>query len=233
MLNHLTELHTLAVISARRLRFNKDDEVQRVLIALYATIIEQSGSIIIILCKKKSAGVDVILRSIFEAYVDLKALLGDPGYIHNMNAAFYHEWLRLFKNESSSKIIEENDDIRQMLTEYETELAELKKNGHRPLTNQDRIKRADLPKEWLITYNILCSESHNNLRSLMDRHMDMSSGTLEINLSNPNKDITLPLFTAAEILLSSSLDIHTKFEGGHPECFEPVRAKMLMEREAM
>ena len=233
MLREVIALHTMAVNSAVRLRFNTDDEVQRILVSIYATIIEQVGSIAILAETEKSAGADTILRSALEAYADLKAILRDPDYIHNMNAAFFSEWIRLFKNERSFSMADGVDDIKETLEGYEKALAELKKNNRGPLSNRARFERADLPDQWLVIYNILSSESHNNLRSLIDRHMDASSGTLKINLSKPEKDFTLTLFTSAEILLNSSLDMHTTFTGGDPAVFEPIRAQLVAQRDAL
>ena len=157
--------------------FDKKDSVDRNIIALYGSIIELTGSCIILVDKKMISAVPILLRSILEAYVDLINLINDPKYAHNLEVSYLKEWLRLLQQAKKGKNqylkqISEADTLDDSIKDWTEQKEKLNKDGYKALTKENKFKLAGLEDEYYSIYNSLCSDSHNNLRSLMGRHIE-------------------------------------------------------------
>jgi hypothetical protein len=236
MLEFIFELHERAIEQVATMTFNKHDETQRIIVCLYATMLEQSESVAILLSNNKPAGTDAILRSILEASVDLTALLDDPNYLHSMNAAYHKEWAKLIEQGVSgdNKFLEgfgKEAGITEALAEHNAQLKALIDAGHQPLNNYERFKRANMIEEYRSIYNMLCSESHNNIRVLMHRHMVAKDGDIELHLSSDDGEYEVTLDSIAGILLNATLAIHHKFESGKPQAFQNLDERLAKLRK--
>ncbi|TBG41873.1 hypothetical protein ELG77_08870 [Rhizobium leguminosarum] len=237
MLEYVFELHNRAVRCIADVKFNKHDEIQRILICLYATILEQCESIAILISNRRPAGTDAILRSILEAMVDMTALLADPSYLHFMNAAYHKEWAKLIEQGVSgdNRFLEgfgEQEGIPKALANHRAQLQVLKEQGYEPLNNYERFRRADMVEEYRAIYNMLCSESHNNIRVLINRHMVAADGDIALNLSSDNGEYEVTLDSVAGVLLAATLAMHKAFASGTPEAFEDLNKQLWDMRKA-
>ena len=73
------------------------NDVSRMVVLLYASMIEQTDSFLLLANNGRRAGTHAIFRSFLEAYVDLKALAQDDTYLHHMYASYHREWLRVLR----------------------------------------------------------------------------------------------------------------------------------------
>ena len=122
-------------------------------------------------------GLPVLLRSMFEADVDLTNCIKDEDYFRNMYASFLKESIRLTKETLSEKDnpylkpIAGFHDFRKKLESTQDELANLKSEGYCALTIRDRADKAGKLNEYLSLYHMLCLDTHNNIGSLEDYHI--------------------------------------------------------------
>lgn len=73
----------------KALKFDGRDEVNRYFMALYASILEQNCSAIALRRAGLYAGIEQILRSNLEAYVDLVNLLSNKAYISHLKFEYH------------------------------------------------------------------------------------------------------------------------------------------------
>ncbi|ATU90625.1 DUF5677 domain-containing protein [Phyllobacterium zundukense] len=235
MLNYILDLHAKALELVPALKFDAQQEIQRTLVSLYATILEQSESAAILLKAQKTAGTGAILRSLLEARVDLAALLNNEQHLQGMKASFYKEWIKLLtegvkgENEYLGGFAD-NDRAKEKLAEYKQAKEELRLAGFKPLKVEDRFEKAGMGKEYRSIYNLLSNDSHNGIQALNDRHVEALNGTLEVVIYNPD-DPTVTLDSIAGILLTSSLDTHQYFKSGKHDDFAELDARLAVLRK--
>ena len=80
-----------------KVSFNKKDGQHLTVICLFARIVELAASCKALLEKEALVGLPILLRSMFEADVDLTNCIKDSNYFKNMYAAFLKEKIRLTK----------------------------------------------------------------------------------------------------------------------------------------
>jgi hypothetical protein len=214
----LTKLHDMALNLISEIKFEKRDEISRTIASLYASLIEQTGSLLALINTKKRAGTDAIFRSFVEAFVDIINLINDPEYINFMRSKYHAEWLKVMKESAKGTNpylagMATIPDFDKVIDEHENNLNELKKNGFSQLTIADAFKRAGMEDVYRSVYNFLCSESHNNIRSLIARHIDFSGEDFGIVMYKEagERDFEATLDTVAGMLMSASLGVHKHF----------------------
>ncbi|QRM44619.1 DUF5677 domain-containing protein [Rhizobium sp. BG4] len=193
------------------------------LLSLYATIIEQIDSIIVLRQRGMSAGVDVILRAALEAYVDLKNLAADPGYRDMMMGEFHRQWIKLAEagvkgGNPYLASFSGNEEASKRLAHHKAEAARLPST----LSVFDRFQLAGLTNEYRSIYNSLCNESHNNVRALINRHFrtgEDGQQHLSIFEDTDSNALSASLDGCNTILLGSTAIIHHHFKS---ECENDV-----------
>lgn len=169
-------LHFLEV-----LRFNDKNPQQLYAVCLYARLLELASGCKALLEKNALAGISILLRSMFEADIDLTNMLKCPEYWKRMEASFFKEKLRLTKEAASSTPNPYLGEIRakrkpsQDLKEIQADLDRLiaEKNG--PIDIRCRADFAGRQNEYLTIYTTLCLDTHNNIQSLRDWHLEVTS----------------------------------------------------------
>lgn len=225
-----------ATIDALRVTtFNRGNAVHRLIMALYATIIEQIDSGVALVDSGRSTGVEAILRSCLEAHVDLLNLASDPAYADQMQA-HYHQQFRIVCREAikgtNPFLAGIEADAPARLAEHEKELARLGK----PLDAKTRFDMAGMGDIYRSIYNSLCCETHNNMRALMDRHFT-NQGTDEIPIFQiaiftdmEKVDFDAAIDTFLSILTGSNRTVHHYLGSDQLEKLEVYaqrRAEML------
>ncbi|TPK60533.1 hypothetical protein FJ546_19365 [Mesorhizobium sp. B2-4-19] len=219
--------------------FNRGNAIERLIMALYATIIEQIDSAVTLIDSSRAAGVEAILRTCLEAHVDLLNLASDPVYADQMQAHYHHQFKLVCQEAMKGTnpfLAGIESDAPARYEEHKRELARL----GRPLTIQTRFEMAGLNDLYYSIYNSLCCESHNNMRSLMGRHF-INNGTedtplFQIAIFNGMEKVD---FDAAidgflSILTGSNRTIHHYFDSGQLdrlEIFAERRAAMSPKEE--
>lgn len=129
--------------------FRKQNGQQVVLACLYSTIL-QSTRECLMLMSKPTLTLPSVLRTITEAYADLRALIIDGDHAQRMIATFLAGKRRNLRSMISSTDNPFHRDVAQHLDptielpKVEQKLMDLEALGHRPMSNRDRFERAQL-----------------------------------------------------------------------------------------
>ncbi|MBX9455522.1 MAG: hypothetical protein KL863_05545 [Rhizobium sp.] len=215
-------------------KFDRYKPVDRTIAALYATIYEEVDTAICLYDAKKYTGAQLVLRPLLEAHVDLVAIIKDPGYVEFMEASHDHEWLRFLRNgfKGTNPFLQtfwNNIDVQNEIAAIESRLDGFKKNKVRPLHVAERFARADMIEEYESIYNDLCCQTHNNLRALIRRHIEIDDQQktfqLVINAKPPEESIGSLLDGLLGFILSSSIFVHRHFNSQAVKRFEDLDVK--------
>ncbi|MEO5322843.1 DUF5677 domain-containing protein [Mesorhizobium sp. CC13] len=229
----LKKLHNESMRLLATVKFDKRDQQDRLIMSLYMSMIEQAGSIILLIEKLKEAGVSAIFRSMLEAYVDLKNLANDSGYVGHLNAKYHEQWLKLMKegHDNNNAFLAGLKDVpefeKRMKSERE-KLEALKASGRGPLTIFDKFKKAGVENVYRSYYNMLCADAHNDVRALVDRHLEVNGDDFEVV---GYREVTLPDFepildSAAGSLMEATDVVHAYSKSGLDEEVKALRAEL-------
>lgn len=227
----MRRLHETVVELIPSLHFDKKHPWHRHLVALYCTMSELVRSACILLRQDAGTGVPILLRSFVEAHVDFLNLAEDRKYGYHLHAAWLKEWIKLFREAGAKsnpflKGFAEVADRQIVLSKWEDELRELKDKGYVPLSHKEKFIRARLEDVYTSVYNLLCCESHNNIRALTSRHVDLAQdgSDFKVQLFAPVRldDFVPEMDTFCGILLKATEMIHGLLESGHKEIISTV-----------
>jgi hypothetical protein len=171
--------------------FNKEEAQHLALACLYATLV-QSTRECLLLISEPTVTLPAVLRSILEAFADLRALIKDPAHGERMVATFEHEKKRLLKNMlmSSSNPYHEGllqkIDASAELQKVEAEITRLRLLGYKQMSNRERFEWADLEHEFESIYWLLCLDSHNSLSAIERRHLIWEGEDYELIAAKEN-----------------------------------------------
>lgn len=169
----------LAMHFLKTLSFNRKDPQQLYSVCLYTRLIEIASGCKALLEKNSLVGIPIFLRSMFEADIDLTNLMKNLDYSKRMYASFLKEKLRLTKEAASSKpnpfltAVRASRNPAEDLKETQDEIDRLATEKHDPIDIRCRAELAGKIDEYLSVYNMLCLDTHNNIRSLEDWHLEV------------------------------------------------------------
>lgn len=219
VLNFLKRAHDELQPLSTRIDFSKDHPLHRHIVALYGSIVELTGSLILLTDHRLISGVPVLLRSVLEAYVDLYNLSENPTYAFSLQLSYLKEWLNILHEASSGKneyltTISKAPDLAATISAWQQKKRGLKDKGYKSLNVENKFQRAGMEKEYRSIYNSLCSDSHNNLRSLIGRHVERKESDFEVVFykAYTPEDSAHYIGTAAELLVRASEKVHAFFD---------------------
>ncbi len=210
-------LHERVLHLAKSLHFDKKHPWHLHLVALYGTMLELLGSACILIREGVPIAVPILLRSALEANLDFMNLAKEPRYGYHMRAAELHEWIKILREAKKKQNpflsdIAQIPNLDEVIVQWETELSELKKKQFRPLNQKQKFNRAELEPVYQSVYNFLCCHSHNNIRALVSRHIDIAADQRDFQVeyyAPVNLDILLPYIDSfCGIIMSSTETIH-------------------------
>lgn len=219
---------TKAIQYLEFVKFDKRNPWHRTLISLYCAIIEYSDSLLHLIDNNKPIAIPAIFRSLLEAYVDFKNLAQDSNYLNQMEASYHSQWIKLFREASNGENpylsgLNEQVNLKEQMERTEKALSRLKKSGHSPLTALCKFEKAGMAEEYKSIYNDLCSDSHNNIRSLVDRFMviDLKNFDFQMTLFKKEnmEDFEKYVVTGTHYLRDVSHNIHIVLETGYQDEF--------------
>lgn len=198
--------------------FNKRHPLHRTIVALYSSILELTGACILLTDSRLIAGVPILLRAALEAYVDLVNLIRDPRYGYNLELAYLKEWLKLLEEAKNGKNeyladIGNAPNLDATIVQWREETRKLKENGFKALLIESKFKSAGMDKEYRSIYNSLCSDAHNNIRALVERHIERERGDFSVvvyKVYTP-EDSAVYVGTGAELLMNATQHVHEFF----------------------
>src|SRR5665213_1453138 len=121
--------------AAKGIRHNESD-AQIHALALYATVLELVSACVLLTKFGEPNAVPILLRSMYEALVDLDNLLHEPGYVEHIQAANYKQMIRIMKSAPLRKEFQQGQ--KADFDQFVSQLAELEAKGKGPLKIRDR-----------------------------------------------------------------------------------------------
>ena len=238
-LSFIDELYDSVVELCAGLKLTKRDPWQRNLVLLYLTQVEFFTAIRIMFINNCSIGINPLFRSLMEANVDFVNLTNDKEYVKKLLAAQLVEDIGVMKSSKLGnpflKGISDSPIFDDEYAKAKQELAELKKEGHNPLSLMDKFKIAKMMPVYWSVYKELCSETHNNVNALNSRHL---------SLNPDNKDYKIELFVPIDfdqlspyldslcsIIVSATESIHSILESDKFEIVTELRKKFQQIRD--
>jgi len=210
------------------IKFDKKHAWHLDIVCLYSSIVEYSDNMFVLLKKEKLVGMPLVLRSMLEAFVDLKNLCNEKTYGYHLQASNLKEWLKVSREAGKLENpyldgLAAAKGFDDQVSEWKAELKGLKDKGYPPLRQDEKFLMADMDNEYRSLYNYLCAYSHNNIRALTDRHIEISENKDDF------KVVLFPEFSAekadhyistAKICLTeASRLVHTALETGQHGAF--------------
>lgn len=198
---------------------------------LYVTIV-QSIKECQLLLSGPAITVDVIERSILEAYADLSATVIEPNYPKRMYVTFLREKLRhlnsMIRNPADAfhAHMANSIDPRRMKADVKNELVKFKKKGITGLQIFERFKAANATSIYETAYWLLCLEGHHSVGALEARHVIKGEdGVIELCLvkSTGAVEYLRHYDMLIALLLDSSSKVHDLLGTGLKDKYEGER----------
>ncbi|WP_421423742.1 DUF5677 domain-containing protein [Agrobacterium rosae] len=207
------------------IHFDTDNFLSKTIIALYASVIEQTGSALTLLKAGQHVGVNIILRSTLEGYIDLINLIADPNYLDQMTASYHKEWIKMLEpglnGDQPFLAPYEVDELAESLEHHRNELSILTQRGVKPLQARSRFEKAQMLSVYHTVFNALSADSHNNIRALMSRHFRIGNDGTEVVIfkSLEKEDLAPALFSFTDIYIRTGISVHSHFKSNGAEVF--------------
>ena len=215
----LRRMHDNVLPLAEQIQFDKQHPRHRNVIALYGSILELTGAIILLVEHQMITGVPVMLRSILEAYVDLHNLIETATYGYAMELGHIKEWLKILDEAKKGKneyleAISKAPFLDSTIAEWTKKKHSLQQKGYQALKIEQKFQRAGMEKEYRSQYNALCCDAHNNLRALTERHIELNKEGFEVVYykAYTPEDSAVNVGINAELLVRASQELHVFFK---------------------
>ncbi len=220
LLNFLIKLHDQCLDLTRRLTFDKSFNADGIVVSLYGSLIELTGSLITLIESEKTAGVSSVFRTFLEAYVDFVIILNDRSYQNHYYAAYHKKWVALLQaSKKGNRFLDsvaKMENLDQMIASHESELAKLKKMGFSPLPVFQRFNMAGMKDEYQSIYRFESGGVHNDLTTLLKRHFERGEDEYSLAIYKPisSDDVISVVDTAAGLLFGATVRIHEHLKSG-------------------
>jgi len=201
-------------------------------LALYGTITQLFSACILLTEWGEPTAIPILLRSMYEALVDLHNLLHGASYVEHIQAANLKQTLSIMK---SGPLREFQDARKADFEQFVTQLAELHAKGKGPLRIRSRCERAGRLDQYESLYGLFCLDTHNNASALAERHISkLPDGKVLISLFGEYdvQSVARRLDWGLQILLEAGQMIHGAFRVPAPSLDE-VAAMLDRERTAL
>jgi len=203
-------------------------------------MIELLGSACILIREGVPMGVPILLRSALEANLDFMNLAKERRYGYYMRSAELHEWIKILREAKKNQnrflsCISQIPNLEEVLIQWETELSELNTKGFNPLNQKQKFERAKLEPVYRSFYNFLCCHSHNNIRALVSRHIDISADQTDFQVeyyAPVNLDALLPYIDSfCGIIVSSTETIHRVLQSDATDRVDGMKKELDEQRK--
>ena len=188
--------------------------------ALYGTIVELFSACLGLARLGEPTAIPAILRSMYEAHVDLDNLVADAGYVEHIIAAGLDQTIKIMEAQSLHAL---KDDRKADYDELRAKLADLNCRGRGPLKIWKRCQRVGRLEEYNSLYALFCMDTHNNGAALAERHLsENAEGNVMISFFGPYDPwaIIRRLDLGVQFLLNSARYIHGAFRVPAPQIEE-------------
>ena len=150
-----------------------------------------------------------------------------------MEVSYIKEWLKVTKaakNEENPYInpIADAPEFQAQEDEWNHRLTELEEQSHKDLNQYQKFELAGMVNEYRSIYNSLCSCSHNNIRALFDRFLEVNEAETDFKVvmfkASGQSENELYFALGAECLRHGGYIIHSALETGYAKEFESASA---------
>lgn len=210
------------------MKFDKFHPWHRGIVCLYCSVVEYADSIYRLCEAERIFSVPLILRSMLEAYVDLENLSNEPNYGNHLKSNDLKEWLKLAgeaagnDNPYLSGVSDATGFVDQVQN-WEDQFSKLKTEGYPPLTQFQKFERAGRMQEYKSLYNQLCGFSHNSIRALEDRHVEIEADNKNFSIvmfpDSNSGDVEIYVSACIELLRECSIKVHLALKTGREQVF--------------
>ena len=236
LLEFTSRLHDRAVALAPLLKFNKSFDKDGLPVCLYATLIELTGGVVVLVEAERKAAASTVFRSFLEAYVELANYLSDPEYRNFGWATYYDKWLRIFKASVNANpylaLVAERVNENDLVKNYRAHLDTLAKRGYAPLTVFQRFQKAKMEDEYRSIYVLASGWSHSDISALLQRHVIQKDETFELAIYKDlsKDDFNTILDSVAALLLKATVNIHERFKSDVTRELEQLNKELAVIR---
>lgn len=236
-LSLLKDINKKALESSTKLHFNKKHPPHLYSVALYGSLIELSSSIIKAIEAGEQITVPILFRSFVEAHADFCNICNYPDYYKHMEASWLFEWIKVFKEAKDTsnpflKGISELDDLCERIEKDQNELKLLETEGYKGLSIFHKLEKEGVPDFYKSAYNFLSCQIHNNIRALIDRHIEIAEDDFSVvyfKQSSPDKFIQY-IDGLSGGLLNASIKIHEFLNTGAKDDFGTLDTNLRLIR---
>lgn len=214
----LKQAHDDALEYMKGLSFDKKHKLHLHVILLYCSIVELTKSLIVLLDNALGAGVPILVRSLMEAYIDLVNLIKNPKYGYGLEIKYCSEWLKVLEDAKRErnpflKDISNLENLEKTITEVSERQKQLEKEYKAPRVI-DRFESAGMKDEYRSIYNFLCCHSHNDFRSLIDRHVEIKGDDASVVLfkTQDSQEMLEYVILTCELLIFATEKVHEFFK---------------------
>lgn len=165
--------------------------------------------------------------------MDFVNLVENAQYGYFLEASYLKEWLKLLEEAKKGKneylqAISEAPSLDKTIAEWRNELKKLEAKGYKALKIEKKFERAGMEKEYRSLYNSLCSDSHNNLRALVNRHIEREQTDFSIIFYKAYmpEDSAVYVGINAEILVRATQLIHKFLDSPAQENIKAYRVEL-------
>jgi hypothetical protein len=189
-------------------------------VTLHASIVQLCGGCLALAKTEHTAGIPVLLRSMFEALVDLDNLVSVQSYHERMDAANLTQFLKPMKGSATNPLLaglERRHDIAAAVAQLQAELDGLLARKRGPQDLRQRCIAVGREHEYTSLYALLCLDAHNNVTALIDRHVsEGASQRLQVDAFGDTNPLGLAnrVFIAVGWMLRSAEYAHGAFTTG-------------------
>lgn len=211
-------------------KFPDDKASNRIAASLICTIAEQTSTVCRLINIQHNASVPMIVRNVFEAYVDLVNLLKDSDYKNVMYAEHLRQESKFLNSIKGGNIYAgryfSSGLYREQCAKNKERTKQLDKKYF--MNFYERAKLAGLEDAYNVIYRMLSTHTHNNLKALFDRHTSGISAEPVITIFKEmnEEDVKLYIVTLGDILLPAVNDYYS-YAGVYPIDFNEVNALWL------
>lgn len=212
--NTFGDLHARAIEASRAMVFDGSHDLHAHCIALYGTILELSESSVDLANRRQLVAAKIVLRSVFEAVVDLVNLTQEPAFGHCIEFESLDEnakFLRALLSDRNPNAAGMNlEKVRESLASTEQRRDASGQKGGRKVSRYEKCERIGLSHEYGTTYRHLCGEAHHNRSILIGRHVVARAGGHEFVYYADPRDEALEIVVgiAASLLVRATTVIH-------------------------
>lgn len=208
---------------------------------LYCTIIQSCGECLNLMARP-TITLPAMLRSVFESFADLRAVISDAKYPDRMIATFYAEKIRHLENMVECPTNVYHADLAKQinpaaeLVQVKEALKTIEDGGSKRLNNKQRFVAAELIEEYQTLYWQLCLDSHNSMSSLQDRHIESdAAGDYELVLFKENTPADLARYYDGiiAVLADSAVKVHRALNSACSAKYEALEMELRNFRNSL